>query len=44
MIKEVYDKCHAELDEDDGFQSFGNGEDISLPKGNNNTTKKKDCC
>ena len=44
MIKEVYDKCHAELDEDDGFQSFGNGEDISLAKGNNNTAKKKDCC
>ena len=44
MIKEVYDKCHAELDEDDGFQSFGNGEDISLAKSNNNTTKKKECC
>ena len=43
MIKEVYDKCHSDIDDDDGFQSFGNGEDINLGKGNK-SNKKKECC
>ena len=43
MIKEVYDKCHSELDDDDGMESFTNGQDISLGK-NANNNKKKECC
>ena len=42
MIKEVYDKCHSEI-EDDGMGEFSSGEDINLGKPNQNSNKKK-CC
>ena len=42
MIKEVYDKCHSEI-EDDGMGEFSSGEDINLGKPNQVTNKKK-CC
>ncbi len=42
MIKEVYDKCHSEI-EDDGMGEFSSGEDINLAKPNQNSNKKK-CC
>ena len=42
MMKEVYDKCHAELEEEDGLDFLEGGQEISLDK--NKEEKKAECC
>jgi small GTP-binding protein len=44
MMKEVYKKCHKEMEEEDDLEGLDVGEEIQLGKKNEGNNNKKNCC
>ena len=44
LIKEVYNKCHKDIEEEDGLDDFEGGEEIELGKEKKASGEKKKCC